>query len=141
MATMYFKIPGKPMGKQRPRIVSRGSFAKAYTPKETVNYEQWVKACYIEQTDGYMFEDNPRGLGVNIFAYYKPPKSTSKKKHTDMIERRINPTKKPDADNIAKIICDSLNGIAYKDDAMITTMHVLKYYSDIERVEVEICDL
>lgn len=140
MAAIFFKIPGKPMGKQRPRIVSRGRYSKAYTPKETVNYEQWVKSCYIEQTDGYMFEDNPRGLEVNIYAFYKPPKSTSKKKYTDMIEKCINPTKKPDADNIAKIVCDSLNGIAYSDDASITTLRVSKYYAENERVEVVICD-
>ena len=141
MATMFFKIPGKPMGKQRPRIVSRGSFAKAYTPKETVNYEQWVKACYIEQTDGYMFEDTDRGIKVHIIACYDIPKSTSKRKLEKMLDCAILPIKKPDADNIAKIICDSLNGIAYRDDAIITELAVTKVYSDTPRVEVAICDL
>ena len=28
----------------------------------------------------------------------------------------IKPTKKPDCGNIIKIICDALNGIAYRDD-------------------------
>ena len=141
MATKFFFFFFKRMGKQRPRIVSRGRFSKAYTPKETVNYEQWVKACYIEQTDGYMFEDNPRGLEVDIFAYYKMPKGTSKKKRDDMLAGRINPTKKPDADNIAKIVCDSLNGIAYSDDARIIRLNVIKSYAEQESVEVVICDL
>ena len=88
-----------------------------------------------------MFEDNPRGLEVDIFAYYKMPKGTSKKKRDDMLAGRINPTKKPDADNIAKIVCDSLNGIAYSDDARIIRLNVIKSYAEQESVEVVICDL
>ena len=44
-----------------------------------------------------------------IIAYYEIPKSTSKKKRREMLEHRIRPTKKPDWDNIGKIVCDSLN--------------------------------
>ena len=34
-----------------------------------------------------------------------------------MFKGEMLPTKKPDVDNIIKIILDSLNGLAYKDDA------------------------
>ena len=43
MKQIRFSIPGKPFGKQRPRVVHRGSYSKAYTPEETVNYENLVK--------------------------------------------------------------------------------------------------
>ena len=36
--------------------------------------------------------------------------------------------KKPDADNIAKAILDSLNGLAYKDDNQIVDLSVKKEY-------------
>ena len=53
----------------------------------------------------------------------------------------LQPTLKPDADNIAKIICDGLNGIAYKDDKQIVSLTVLKVWTDgIERVEVDISE-
>jgi len=42
----------------------------------------------------------------------------------------IRPTNKPDLDNIAKIILDSLNGIAYKDDSQVVSLTVIKHYSD-----------
>ena len=48
------------------------------------------------------------------------------------------PTKKPDLDNIIKAIADSLNGIAYKDDAQIVELKSKKFYSDTPRVEVTI---
>lgn len=51
----------------------------------------------------------------------------------------LQPTLKPDIDNIAKIICDGLNSIAYKDDKQIISLQVLKVWTnDVERVEVEI---
>ena len=51
------------------------------------------------------------------------------------------PTRKPDFDNIGKIICDALNGIAYRDDAQIVDALVRKFYSDTPRVIVEISDI
>ena len=32
-----FTIEGKPFGKQRPRVTTKGAFAHAYTPKETAD--------------------------------------------------------------------------------------------------------
>jgi Holliday junction resolvase RusA-like endonuclease len=55
-----------------------------------------------------------------------------------MIDGIIRPIKKPDLDNIAKIIADSLNGVAYRDDSQIVESSVAKFYSDFPRVEVEI---
>lgn len=55
-----------------------------------------------------------------------------------MLENEISPTIKPDTDNIAKSILDSLNGIAYKDDKQIVSLKVDKYYSEIPSVSVEI---
>ena len=37
-------------------------------------------------------------------------------------------TKKPDCDNIAKIILDALNGIAYDDDSQVAMLNVVKLY-------------
>lgn len=48
------------------------------------------------------------------------------------------PIKKPDVDNVAKIILDSISGIVYKDDKQIVKLTVSKKYSDIPKVEVKI---
>lgn len=130
-----FTVIGEPFGKQRPRIVSRGNFSQAYTPKETVSYENMVKFMYQNATHGFMFPDDAQ-LSVEITAYYSIPKSTSKKKAAEMLAGNIRPTKKPDFDNIGKIICDSLNKIAYHDDSAIVEAQVHKFYGENPRVEV-----
>ena len=129
-----FTVPGNPFGKQRPRVVNRGKFSSAYTPKETVQYENLVKMCYREVAGDKMFSDDAM-LDVRILAYYDIPKSTSKKKRAMMIGKEIRPTKKPDGDNIAKAICDSLNLVAYHDDSSVVDMQVRKFYSEHPSVE------
>jgi len=124
---MKFTIPGEPVGKGRPRVTKWG----AYTPEKTVLYENLVKTCY----DGKLHEGE---LIMSVEAYYQIPKSTSKRTAELMRLETIRPTKKPDCDNVLKIIADALNGIAYKDDSQIVDARVQKFYSDNPRVEVVI---
>ena len=124
-------IEGKIKGKARPRVC-RGH---AFTPKETVEYEKLVRGCYVLQ-DGRYLEGPIRAV---ITAYYKIPKSYSKKRVQAIREGLEQPVKKPDADNIAKIILDSLNKIAFNDDSQIIELIVLKKYTEEnERVELMI---
>lgn len=123
---MIFEIAGNPMGKQRPKFSRAGNFVRTYTPKETVNYEQWVKMCYTS-AGGKNLGSGP--IGIKLIVYYKIPKSFSKKKQQQAIARELLPTVKPDCDNVLKIICDSLNGIAYDDDKQIVEVCINKYYS------------
>jgi Holliday junction resolvase RusA-like endonuclease len=55
-----------------------------------------------------------------------------------MLAQRVWPTKKPDADNILKLVADALNGLAYVDDKNIVTAHAHKVYSDRPRLEINI---
>ena len=65
-------------------------------------------------------------------------KSTKKADKELMLSNQINPTKKPDIDNIVKIILDAMNGIAFKDDTQITKLNVEKTYSTQEKVQIKI---
>lgn len=130
-----FNIPGKIQAKQRPRF--NGKFA--YTPKETVNYENWVKACYLEKyRNEKPFE---KALEVNIIAFFEIPKSVSKKKKEQMLNNEIYTTTKPDTDNIAKSILDSLNKIAYLDDKQVVDLRVRKQYAEVPSVSVWISEV
>jgi Holliday junction resolvase RusA-like endonuclease len=136
---VQFTIYGSVKGKDRPRVTVRGGYAMAYTPKETVNYENLVKYIYSQECNHYFDEKRP--LYANIYAFYGIPKSTSKKKALEMENKLIRPMKKPDVDNISKIILDALNKIAYADDSQICRLCIGKYYSNRPRVEVEIGEL
>ena len=130
--TASFTVDGAPQGKARPRVTQNGT----YTPAKTKEYEKAVQWAYMTQCQGAMFPDV--SLMVVIDAYYPIPKSTSKKKRGKMQESMIRPKVKPDADNVAKAVCDALNGQAYHDDAQIATLIVRKWYDEKPRVEVQI---
>lgn len=116
-----FYVPGEPQGKARPRFTRVG---RTYTPKKTADYEAQIKAAFLD-ADG-KYTEYP--VSVRITAMYSTPKSASKEKRKKMMLGEILPTKKPDLDNIAKVVCDALNGIAYKDDSQVCRLAVVKQY-------------
>lgn len=122
-----FSIPGEPRGKQRPRFTVRGGYAQAYTPTETKDYEAHVGRCYRTQTDAFKFKEGTP-VKIEIRAFFKVPQ----KKQNDL------PLKKSDADNIAKIILDGLNGLAYDDDKQVVDLVVFKRYAANNNPSVEV---
>ncbi len=114
-------VEGKIKGKDRPRFYK----GHAVTPQTTKNYEKLVKECYVEQ-GGELFLE---AVKVKITVKHKLPKKT----------KLIYPTKKPDLDNIAKIILDGLNGVAYKDDTQVIKLSISKKWTNsIECIEFEV---
>ena len=132
MDYVRFTIPGEPAGKGRPRFRKEGF---PYTPDSTVRYESLVKTEYWAQCGAVKFPDDAM-LDMWILAYYSIPRSKSNKQKDMMRRGEIRPAKKPDADNVIKIVADSLNHVAYRDDTQIVDCQVHKFYSDNPRVEV-----
>ena len=127
-----FEVPGNPQGKARARTFynARLGRSQSVTPEKTVLYENLVKNCFMEQCELKFFNKEP--LRMCITALFPIPKSTTKKDKALMAEWKLHPTKKPDADNIAKVICDALNGVAYGDDTQVVNLNVKKRYTDEE---------
>lgn len=143
MQEVKFVVLGEPQGKGRPRFVTRynpetkKAFGKARTPEETIVYENLVKTEYNRQCGGFRFPDDAM-LDMRIKAFYSIAQSKSKKMKEAMRNHEIRPTKKPDADNVIKVIADSLNQVAYRDDAQIVDTMFRKFFSDQPRIEVSI---
>lgn len=95
-------MSGEPKSKQRPRF-SRGH---AYTPKETIEAEKAVREAYLE-AGGILFE------GVVkmelVFA--------------------LSNRRRRDADNMAKLVMDALNKVAYHDDNQVVELITKKVRS------------
>lgn len=130
-----FTIYGKPFGKQRPRVANHGGYVQAYTPKETINYENLVKFSYLQECGNRKLEG---GIAAEIIGVFPVAKSESKKRRSLMLSGVIPHTKKCDCDNLAKSILDALNGIAYDDDSQICKLTVEKIYGENPRVEVKL---
>lgn len=141
MNEVRFTVLGEPQGKGRPRFVTRynpatqKSFGQAHTPEKTIVYENLIRTEYSFQIKNFRYPDDAM-LDMRILAYYSIPKSASKKKRMMMLEGKIRPTKKPDMDNVMKVVADSLNQVAYKDDTQIVDAQCRKFYSEEPRIEV-----
>jgi Holliday junction resolvase RusA-like endonuclease len=64
------------------------------------------------------------------------PKSTSKKRTQLMHYGNIKHTKRPDLDNLCKLVKDAMNGIFWKDDSQIIHMDVSKGYDLVPQTKV-----
>lgn len=106
-----------------------------YTPQATKAYEAAVKKAFLdallqsaEPSGGRFNKDKVRYAVVTVCANFRVPTSWSKKKKAQAYNTFC--TRKPDADNIGKVICDGLNGVAYPDDACVVSLTVDKYWCD-----------
>ena len=122
---MDFIVEGKPQGKQRPRF-SRIS-KTVYTPTKTAKYEKRIAKAYTD-IGGKCIPDGCY-VSVTVHAFFPVPKSYSRKKREDCLERILRPDKKPDMDNILKVVLDALNKVAYEDDKQVVELIGRKYYT------------
>lgn len=149
---LKFVVPGEPQGKARPRFARRGRYVSTYTPKETQSYEALVRYCAVSARQKEKVRPISADMSLDIKAYFKIPKSYSKKRKDRCLNGDERPSKKPDSDNIAKIILDGLNpkmrlnhathkaenvqeGL-YRDDKQVVSLHVEKWYGEEPKVEI-----
>ena len=140
-----FNVFGKPRGKQRPRLCSVGGRNIVYTPKQTIEYEKLIKASYMATNRIFFEKDIP--IEVNILAYCgEAPQQICNKDVCENIGKiarneKYWVTKKPDSDNIIKIVLDALNKVAFYDDAQVSKICFEKRYSKMPRLEITIQNL
>lgn len=135
-----FTVPGPPQGKGRPRFVR--ATGRTYTPQETANYENLIKVCAMEALnvlDEEWLLSGQYHLVLNVF--FPLPKSRPQVWKSLAKSNDICPITKPDIDNIIKAFGDALNGIAWKDDSMVTSIIACKCYAEIPRCEVRVFDI
>jgi Holliday junction resolvase RusA-like endonuclease len=126
--TYEFEVPSKIIGKGRPRLNSYTGIV--YTPTRTKDYETLIEQYFLMKYPQYKTIEGR--AKVKIQAYFEIPKSTTKKQKEGMLVNSISPTKKPDIDNIVKVVLDAMNKFAFKDDTQIVKLEVEKLYSASE---------
>jgi len=118
-------LPVKPQAKERPRL-SRGH---TYTPKKTVDAEKAIRDAWQARFSGPPLQGPLTVMMTFVILRPKSRKPLKERFHTQ----------KPDADNLAKLVCDALNGVVWVDDSQICDLHVVKVYTDDgERVGVHL---
>ena len=135
---IQFTVYGEPVAQGRPRFTTAGGFVRAYDPKKSRDYKDYVRLVAVEKAPKEPI-DGPVSLTIRVF---RPiPKSFSKKKAELAENGSLRPTTKPDADNFLKSIKDALKGIIWRDDSQVVDVYVGKWYSSRPRIEIEIQEI
>ncbi|MEK4871539.1 RusA family crossover junction endodeoxyribonuclease [Niallia sp. FSL W8-1348] len=133
-----FTVFGEPVAQERPRFSNHGGFTRAYDPKKSKDFKQYVKLVAAEYRPPALLE-GPLLLEVKV---YKPTlKSFSKKKTAAAESGELRPVTKPDVDNYVKGIKDALKQIIWNDDSQVVDLHVSKWYSQTPRIEVTVSEV
>ena len=122
---MEFIVEGDPQGKARPRFSRRSE--TVYTPSKTAKYEKEIRDLFLA-AGGKMIPDG-RYVTVTVDAYFKIPKSYAKGKRWECKYNINRPDKKPDIDNVLKVVLDALNKAAYEVDKQVIEVRCRKWYS------------
>jgi Holliday junction resolvase RusA-like endonuclease len=117
---IVFTVPGRPVPKQRPRIVH----GRTYTPKETTAYEAHVRVFALQAM-----------AAAGIAG--KPLEGRLRLRMTAFFDDRRN----RDLDNVIKAVTDACNGVLFVDDRQIDELHAYRGHSPSPRCEVDIEDL
>lgn len=105
-------------GKARVRFYRRGNHVGTYTDDATVEGMALIRKAFIDAGGTKAPKGEP--VAVHIHAARHLPESRPKR-----IDAEPD-TFKPDVDNIAKLVLDALNGVAWADDTQVTLLIVSK---------------
>ena len=106
------------VGKARPKVTFTGAGVMAYTPKKTVEAEALIKQEWITRHGrNSQFKG---AVAVTIVTERRLPASRPNRVQVE------DDTFKPDVDNVAKLVLDALNKVAYEDDKQVTELTVQK---------------
>lgn len=135
-----FSIPGEPVPQPRPRVSTRGGFARAYVPKTHAVHAYRaaiVKACRaaLASADSQEWLGEPGcPLNVVIDAVFARPKSHMRKSGVKPDAPKLP---RPDVDNLAKAVLDALQDVI-GDDTCVARLVVEKSYGTEARTTVRI---
>jgi len=142
----HFNLALEPIALPRARHALRGKFVSSYYPKEIEQkfneYTKAIKGAFtalsiVERENiSEIVKNTPTGLKIALSVVFRlcPASSLSKKKKNALYGSEHN--KKPDLDNLIKMVIDRMSGIFYKDDNVIYEIHARKEYAEVSGIEI-----
>jgi len=130
---LTFTVPGEPVPQPRPRVSTRGGFARAYVPAKHPVHAYRDAIAAAARAAGAGVHGEP--VSVVIDFVWERPKSHMRKSG---IKPDAPVLPRPDLDNTTKAVLDSLNGVAWEDDSQVQRLVVEKSYGPEARTTVRI---
>lgn len=123
-----FSVFGDPKALKRHRTFRRGNFTGSYDPSKGDKADFLAKAMRHKPEKPF---DCP--LAVKLDFVFPRPKSHFRTGKNAGLLRDDAPmwhTSSPDTDNLAKFVCDALNGVFWRDDKVVASLTISKRYSE-----------
>ena len=134
MEQIRLTVLGIPKAQGRHKHFQRGKFSGTYDPSSE------KKETFASILQGQAPETPITSpIALELIFYMPRPKAhygTGAKSECLKDTAPEMQSSKPDIDNLVKFVQDSLNGIFYKDDALICHLTAQKVYSDRPRTEI-----
>jgi len=130
--SITFSVPGEPVPQPRPRVSTRGGFARAYVPAKHPVHAYRQSLAVAARDAG--LSDTGEPLNVVIDAVFERPKSHMNKSGVKADAPRLP---RPDVDNLAKAVLDALQDVM-GDDTNVARLVVEKSYGQEARTTVRI---
>lgn len=127
-----FTVPGDPVPQPRPRVSTRGGFARAYVPKDHPVHAYRQAVALAAAMAG--LRPQMGTIAVTISCDFVRPKSHLTAKGA--VKRTAPLLPRPDCDNLAKSVLDALEH--FFDDTLVHKLVVEKNWSDEAMTEVTI---
>lgn len=128
-------VPGHPVGKGRARSARLPNGRTIhYTPEKTRTWEGIARSLAMDAVNGRAPLDCP--VRLSLIITHAVPDSWPNWKRELALAGRIEPTVKPDADNVEKAVKDALNGVAWKDDCQVVSGTKEKLYGEQPGVRI-----
>lgn len=128
-----FEIHGNPVAQKQTRFTCNCGSGRCYDPSSHDREKiQWQIRPFAPK------EPITGPVSLEITFFMPIPKSTSSVRRRQMLNRIILPTVRPDQDNLAYLITNSLKKIVYEDDNQVVEQHVYKFYGDEPKTIIKV---
>lgn len=141
MLIIKFVFEIEPVQQIRPRARRFRDKVIMYDPKAVKVFKRRIgKLAHqmMKESGCIRYEGKP--LTVDVWFFRPVQEKISKKEKARRIRGTVLPIVKPDCDNYIKSLLDGMNGVVWKDDALITDIFAHKRYSDKPRIEITIME-
>ncbi len=133
MMPLSFSVPGSPIPQPRPRVSTRGGFARAYVPAKHPVHRYRASVAEAAKAAGAAVSED--AVAVELTFLFERPASHKTKKG---LKRDAPTLPREDVDNLAKAVLDALTCVAWHDDRQVARLTVVKAYAQESATLVQI---
>ncbi len=119
--------------KAKPQKQTAWNRLHAYDPSKA------YKESLIWQMRPYAPSDPWFGpVSLDITFFMSVPASSSKSRRADMLSHKVVPVVRPDIDNLAYVVTNSMKNLFYRDDSQIVDLNLHKRYCEVPKIVIKL---